>query len=228
LSARETQKKQSVREYGVSPPVNYLNKIHSFDLVHPVLGREDAKNEACRCLFCDDICNICVGACPNFANFTFSAAPENIPVYEIDFKSETPEITLLDHLEIKQFQQIINIGDFCNECGNCNTFCPTSGAPYNTKPKFYLSKKSFEQEDNCYLLFENELLFKKNNSLESLSQIEDYYFYKSGSLSVEIYKKDYSIKDIKPSNFSNEKLVLNHAAKMLFLLKNLKDLAIFK
>ena len=30
--------------------------------------------------------------------------------------------------------------DFCNECGNCVTFCPTSGEPYRDKPRLYLDR----------------------------------------------------------------------------------------
>ena len=36
--------------------------------------------------------------------------------------------------------QIVNVGDFCNECGNCTTFCPTSGAPYRDKPRFWIDR----------------------------------------------------------------------------------------
>jgi putative selenate reductase len=45
---------------------------------------------------------------------------------------------------INQSYQVVNIVDFCNECGNCETFCPTAGAPYRDKPKVHLSRESFE------------------------------------------------------------------------------------
>jgi putative selenate reductase len=43
--------------------------------------------------------------------------------------------------------------DFCNECGNCETFCPTAGAPYKDKPRLYLDRADFEaQDDNAFML----------------------------------------------------------------------------
>jgi putative selenate reductase len=30
-----------------------------------------------------------------------------------------------------------NFADFCNECGNCDIFCPEDGGPYVVKPRFF-------------------------------------------------------------------------------------------
>jgi putative selenate reductase len=44
--------------------------------------------------------------------------------------------------------------DFCNECGNCTTFCPTAGEPYLDKPRLYLDQAEFEaQRDNAFMVF---------------------------------------------------------------------------
>jgi ferredoxin len=46
--------------------------------------------------------------------------------------------------------------DFCNECGNCATFCPTAGRPYRDKPRLYLDRDDFAaQSDNAFLLLGN-------------------------------------------------------------------------
>ncbi len=39
--------------------------------------------------------------------------------------------------------QIACYSDFCNECGNCDTFCPEYGGPYIKKPTFYGTQKSW-------------------------------------------------------------------------------------
>ena len=53
----------------------------------------------------------------------------------------------------QQFQ-IAVLTDFCNECGNCVTACPTSGEPYVDKPRLYLNREEFEAEkDNAFMLF---------------------------------------------------------------------------
>ena len=32
---------------------------------------------------------------------------------------------------------IANFADFCNDCGNCDVFCPEDGGPYVLKPRFF-------------------------------------------------------------------------------------------
>jgi putative selenate reductase len=39
--------------------------------------------------------------------------------------------------------QIANFQDFCNECGNCDVFCPEDGGPYIEKPRFFGSQEAF-------------------------------------------------------------------------------------
>ena len=49
--------------------------------------------------------------------------------------------------------QIAVLTDFCNECGDCVTACPTSGAPYRDKPRLYLDRADFEaQASNAFML----------------------------------------------------------------------------
>jgi hypothetical protein len=47
-------------------------------------------------------------------------------------------------LEVRKDHQIANFADFCNECGNCDTFCPEDGGPYVEKPRFFGSLESWE------------------------------------------------------------------------------------
>ena len=50
--------------------------------------------------------------------------------------------------------QVAVLTDFCNECGNCTTFCPTAGQPYRDKPRLYLDRQEFEaQQDNAFMVF---------------------------------------------------------------------------
>jgi putative selenate reductase len=55
---------------------------------------------------------------------------------------------------VAQAFQIAVLTDFCNECGNCTTFCPTAGVPWRDKPRLYLDRREFEaQQDNAFMLF---------------------------------------------------------------------------
>ena len=52
---------------------------------------------------------------------------------------------------IQQRYQVAVLTDFCNECGNCVTFCPAAGRPYHDKPRLYINRREFEAEtDNAF------------------------------------------------------------------------------
>jgi ferredoxin len=56
----------------------------------------------------------------------------------------------------EQSLQIAVLTDFCNECGNCVTACPTSGEPYRDKPRLYLDRGDFEAEaDHAFMVFDD-------------------------------------------------------------------------
>ncbi|MCB9211695.1 MAG: putative selenate reductase subunit YgfK [Ignavibacteriales bacterium] len=226
LSQAEFQKKQSIRKYGIKMPEIALDERDNFNLVHPNMTDFEAINEADRCLYCNDICNICIGVCPNFANVSFEADIAKIPIYEIIINgSITSKIS--DYLNIEQTNQIFNIGDFCNECGNCNTFCPTSGAPYITKPKFYLTEDSFSKEDNCYHLGSKKIKFKSNGEIESVLIENDFFIYESAICKV-IFKNNFQVNEIIPKDNNLKNIKLEKAAEMIYLLKNLVNISIFK
>ena len=39
--------------------------------------------------------------------------------------------------------QIANFADWCNECGNCDTFCPEYGGPFIQKPSFFTDRAAW-------------------------------------------------------------------------------------
>ncbi|MCB9838089.1 MAG: glutamate synthase [Phycisphaeraceae bacterium] len=90
-------------------------------------------------------CDKCVPVCPNDANFTLHMPPEAIPVeilHQRDGRwvSEPGETVVLN-----KKHQIANFADFCNECGNCDVFCPEDGGPYILKPRFFGSESAFDE-----------------------------------------------------------------------------------
>lgn len=94
-------------------------------------AEQDARSEARRCLDCHTYCSLCVGVCPNLALQTYASDEQG-----------------------RQAYQVAVIADLCNECGNCTTFCPTSGRPYRDKPRLYLNRQDFdEQQDNAFMVF---------------------------------------------------------------------------
>ena len=54
---------------------------------------------------------------------------------------------------VDQPYQIAVLSDFCNECGNCVTACPTSGKPFLDKPRLYLNREEFDAEgSNAFMM----------------------------------------------------------------------------
>ncbi|HET6411042.1 MAG TPA: putative selenate reductase subunit YgfK [Anaeromyxobacter sp.] len=106
-------------------------------------GAEAAEAEAARCLDCDDLCSLCVTVCPNRANQAYLTAPISLEFPAFLVRGGRLEATAAAPFALSQAVQVLTIGDFCNECGNCDTFCPTAGAPYREKPTFWLTDEGF-------------------------------------------------------------------------------------
>ena len=112
-------------EYQVNRIESELNKIKGLTIPGQ---KDDLTAEAARCLHCDFICNRCVEVCPNRANVL------------IDSK-------LLSN-QYKDIYQILHIDSLCNECGNCETFCPYEGSPYFDKPTLFWCEEDFNSSRN--------------------------------------------------------------------------------
>ncbi|USN98870.1 MAG: glutamate synthase [Phycisphaeraceae bacterium] len=92
------------------------------------------------CLTCDK----CVPVCPNDANFTLAIEPLEIPVVKFRRDGGAWEATESGSIVLGQKHQIANFDDFCNECGNCDVFCPEDGGPYVLKPRFFGTLATWE------------------------------------------------------------------------------------
>lgn len=115
------------------------------------VGAENAGEEAARCLRCDRFCGLCVTVCPNRANLLVPATERAWPVQTAVATATGVRIVTASRGRLEQCPQVLNIGDFCNECGNCAAFCPSSGAPYRDKQRLHLSAASFDADVNGFI-----------------------------------------------------------------------------
>lgn len=93
-------------------------------------------------------CDICVPVCPNDANFTFGSGPVEIPIVKLRSRPAGWEWCVEGHTTIAERHQIGTFADFCNECGNCDVFCPEDGGPYRVKPRFFGSESEWRRLDS--------------------------------------------------------------------------------
>jgi putative selenate reductase len=90
-------------------------------------------------------CDKCLPACPNDANFVYEVEPltREYESYRVEGGRAVPVAG--GHFEVREHHQIATFQDFCNDCGNCDTFCPEDGGPYLEKPLFFGSVEAWRR-----------------------------------------------------------------------------------
>jgi len=88
-------------------------------------------------------CNACVVVCPNDAMFSIRTGTQSMDCVDlvVGAGGVEPRPARFTLAEEKQWAVF---ADYCNACGNCDSFCPESGGPDRAKPRFFGSKESFE------------------------------------------------------------------------------------
>ncbi len=137
--------KKSLQILQQTVPVLPVPQRGGFEEVASGLGAEAAQAEASRCLDCDDLCSLCVTVCPNRAMQAYAAGPLSLSPASLVFRGGRLLPAGAAPFAVAQPVQILKIGDFCNDCGNCDTFCPTEGAPYKAKPTFWLDAEAWRE-----------------------------------------------------------------------------------
>jgi putative selenate reductase len=88
-------------------------------------------------------CDKCVPVCPNDANFVYETGVHRTEYAHYVVRGGAVSAQPAGLFEVAKEHQIANFQDFCNECGNCDTFCPEDGGPYIEKPRFFGSLDRF-------------------------------------------------------------------------------------
>ncbi len=89
-----------------------------------IQSRDTKQTPDDRCLGCPTVCEVCTDVCPNRANVAI-------------------------HVPGKCKAQVIHVDGMCNECGNCEVFCPYKGGrPYKDKFTLYWSEEDFLDSTN--------------------------------------------------------------------------------
>jgi putative selenate reductase len=225
LTVRELMLKRAKRIPSESVEELALNDRKNFKLVSQTMSEKSVVAEASRCLYCDEICNICTTVCPNFANHAYEVKPVSYNLPKVVVKAGKTTIEKEGLFEITQPHQILNIANFCNECGNCNTFCPTQSAPYKEKPKVYLTQESYDLAPSGYFFDNNTLFYKEKDIALALTESGDQYLFESGMLTASIAKTDFSVSEVKVKVTVDAEYSLHQAAVMSVIMNGVKDLA---
>jgi putative selenate reductase len=103
--------------------------------------RVDSVLELYDCLNCD----LCVSACPNDAIFIYGTEPVSAPTERLSCGSNDG----LERAEGEGFviatdHQLAVFAAACNECSNCEVYCPEEGAPFQVKERIFSAREQFE------------------------------------------------------------------------------------
>ena len=99
---------------------------------------EDDEDEISEEEECSYLCLKCVDVCPNRANVALDMRSTGL--FDDPF-------------------QILHLDAYCNECGNCATFCPHNGKPYKDKFTLFSLREDFENSTNSGFYYENDELY---------------------------------------------------------------------
>ncbi|MFQ5744070.1 MAG: 4Fe-4S binding protein [Acidobacteriota bacterium] len=90
-------------------------------------------------------CDLCIWACPNDAIFAYDVHPVDVPSEQLRLGlGGTPERAPGPGFAIRKRHQLAVLEGLCNECSNCEVYCPETGAPFKLKERLFLSLKDFK------------------------------------------------------------------------------------
>ena len=177
------------------------------------------------CLDCDK----CLPVCPNDANFIFDVEPVEQKSLIVEVTRNGWNTTESGNFKIEEVEQLANFADACNDCGNCDVFCPEDGGPYIEKPRFFGSLDSFNHNKNLSGFY---LDIKKNRSTltgrfgnrefeMSWDPVGDTYVFSSDSAAIETDANTHEIRNASLIDSGNGVIDMQYYYAMSSLMRGL-------
>lgn len=209
--------KRSRRELPVALHELPIEQRFNFNLVQTPLTYEEGMNEAGRCMLCDEFCSICTTVCPNMALFTYQVQPATFTVNTVRLTREKIEVIHEKAVSVTQKYQILHLPNWCNQCGNCTTFCPTAGAPYKDKPHLHLTRESFDTDKNGCHFDGKQLLAAENGVSYALKRKPDGFTFEGSGFVVELNPK-FEIQNYQLNKTMEVEVDISKVVEMQFIL----------
>ena len=188
------------------------------------LSHRQAVEESERCLGCDELCSICVTVCPNRANVMYSIDNEPILLQKAIINPDL-EIVFQDDITFTMAQkiQVFNLADFCNECGNCTTFCPAAGKPFADKPRFFMNLEKFRNASDGFFLNytpdKKVLIRKRDSKISTLSLKDGKYYYENEMVMACFIGEEFDMIHVRFYDQNLKEYTFEEAAEMRLLIK---------
>jgi putative selenate reductase len=221
----KVKRQRARKEPQYEPSMLPIVERSSFACVEQTLSEEAARAEAARCLQCSSLCDKCVEVCPNRANYAYLVAPVRGSMPVLSCQNGSLAVADQEVFAVTQTRQILHVDDFCNECGNCATFCVHQGKPYTEKPRLFLQRRDFELEDDNAFYAEDTAkgatIYRREQGQESRLTMQDGSLtfenaHLRASLSPDLDVQEMALKEAFEGMFS-----LKEAAEMALILKGI-------
>jgi putative selenate reductase len=211
------------KETARKPEMLPIGQRRGFDLIEQPLTEEQAQAEAWRCVQCTTFCDKCVEVCPNRSNLTFfiSAVRWMLPV--LTCADGKLSVSGVEPFAVEQTRQILHVDDFCNECGNCDTFCVHQGRPWWDKPRLFLSERDFLRETSNALHVAGDTIRRRENGQElRLTAVDGRLVYECASVRV-VLSPAFEVREMELKAPFTGELSLRPAAEMAVALEGVKE-----
>jgi len=89
-------------------------------------------------------CDLCIAVCPNDAMFAYELPP--LETATVRYEAAAGGMSTGEGLGYRRSEvhQLAVYADACNECSNCEVFCPETGAPFEVKERWFSRPETFE------------------------------------------------------------------------------------
>jgi len=205
------------KEAGQRPQVLPRTEATGGRLVEKTFTEEAARNEAARCMQCSTVCDKCVEVCPNRANYTYIVGAVKSTLPTIAYENGKLVVIGEELFKVAQTRQIVHLHDFCNECGNCASFCVHHGKPYQDKPRLFLQECDFKLEDNNAFYITGNTIRSRDGGMESKLKIRKDGFIFKNHLVLMSLSIDFKIKEMTLERGFGGVLSLRKVAEMSLL-----------
>ena len=214
---RVRARKEAQHKPEVVPPALRLD----FKLIESTLTEEAAQAEASRCVQCAAFCDKCVEVCPNRANYTYMISPVSLMLPQLACQYGELAVISEEAFKIEQTRQIIHVDDFCNECGNCETFCVHDGKPYTEKPRLFLQEHDFELENDNAFYIDGDTIRRREGGREAQLTLKDgELVFENAQVRLSL-SSDFAVKEMALKEAFDGTLSLREAAEMTVIFKGI-------
>jgi putative selenate reductase len=218
----QVKRARARKELQQRPVVAPGSERTGFGLIEATLDEDAARAEALRCLQCSSLCDKCVEVCPNRANLAYRVTSRTFNVPTLTVQDGRWIVVGEDPFRVQQSRQIIHISDFCNECGNCATFCVHAGRPYLDKPRLFLDRSDFEREEDNAFFIDGVIVWRRSGGREaSLSLREGEMVFENEQVRVTL-DADFGLQEVETKVVSDRAISLREAAEMAVIMEGVR------